>query len=151
MESSTGPVMNWVAPVGRGPAAPRLPGTAQPCSDSSHVTLSHQGEQTAPCLASWLPTLASRPRARASVSHAGPGRGGDGLREKCSPHWSPARAKAGRKLGLSLDEARGVHPRQGAESLQVGTAASVLMVASKLDPPWLPPPVRTMGRPWPPD
>lgn len=68
-----------------GPQPLSFPGTAQPRSNSSHVTLSHQREQTAPCLASWLPTLASRPRVRASVSHAGPGHGGDGLRGRRAP------------------------------------------------------------------
>lgn len=52
-------------------SAPQLPrggtlrGSPAP-SSSSHVTLSHQGEQTAPCLAGWLPTLASRASVRAS-------------------------------------------------------------------------------------
>lgn len=65
MESSTDRVMSRVSPVGCRLSAPQLPrggalpGAAQSRSSSSHMTPSHQGEQTAPCLAGWLPTLAS--------------------------------------------------------------------------------------------
>lgn len=66
VESPTGRVRSWVALMGSGflaPLLPRggtLPGASQPPRiPPPYVTPSHQGEQTAPCLASWLPTLAS--------------------------------------------------------------------------------------------